>query len=59
VVDGAATGSRSVEGDAAGDAPGGWAGNVGEGLEPLTRSAVGALDFILQALPAGNVEPKS
>lgn len=51
----AASDSGAVEGDAAG----GWAGNVGEGLEPLTRSAVGALDFILQALPAGSVEPKS
>jgi len=36
-----------------------WAGSVGDGLEPLTRSAVGALDFILQALPTGGAEPKS
>lgn len=46
-------------GAASGENPGDWAGNVGEGLEPLTRSAVGALDFILQALPAGGAEPRS
>lgn len=38
---------------------GDWAGHVGDGLEPLTRSAVGALDFILQALPVEQTAPRS
>lgn len=39
--------------------PNDWAGQVGDGLEPLTRSTVGALDFILQSLPGRPGEPRS
>lgn len=36
-----------------------WAGDVSDGLEPLTRSTVGALDFILKALPVESASAAS
>jgi hypothetical protein len=36
----------------------GWFNDVSTGIQPLTRTASGALDFFLEALPADDLDPE-